>query len=196
VSILKLTIPQVFIVPAFLAFQILARPLMLCLGGPCEMVRCEMPKAERARFCVTAVADPEPAGCCAMAEEKSPPKSSPCGGCGGPKAAPPKADFCCGMDDKEKPESWPAGCDERRENCPGPFTTCSPCLPIPTYAEPTARLTARVSYEQTFIIAGLASRALVEADRQRVFLHAHSPPSFVPARAGPQICIENCSFLI
>ena len=193
VSILKLTIPQVFIVPAFLAFQVISRPLMLCLAGPCEMVRCELPEAERDRFCMTIDTDPEPVARCARAEKQA---SSPCSGCGDAEQAPTKTDFCCGMDEADEAESWPAGCDERGENCPGPFTASSPCLPIPIFAEPAVKMTASVSYDQTFTIAGQASRALVEADRQRVFQHAHSPPCFVPARTGSQICIEKCSFLI
>jgi len=163
------------------------------LAGPCEKVRCEMPDAERDRFCVTVDADPEPVACPAKAKKQA---SSPCGGCGDAGQAPAKADFCCGKDEADEAESGPAGCDGREENCPGPFTACSPCLPIPIFAEPTVKMTVRVSYDQTFIIAGQASRTLVEADRHRVFLHAHSPPSFIPARAGPQICIENCSLLI
>jgi hypothetical protein len=197
VSILKRTIPQVLIVPAFLAFQIVSRPLMLCVAGPCEMQRCEMSKIEAQKLCVAVNDKPAPAGRCAQAEKRATPaKSSPCGGCGEREATPSKTDFSCGMDNAKETKSRPAGCDEKSDKCPFASTTCSPCLPIPVFAEPTVKLATRVTYDQTFILIGQASRAMVEADRQRVFLHAHAPPSFIPARAGPQICIENCSFLI
>lgn len=193
----KLTIPQLLIVPAFLAFQIVSRPLMLCTAGPCEIQRCEMAKTPQQNLCLAVNEKPEPAECCAMAEKRvTPPKSSPCGGCGEHERTPAKTDFQCAMNDVTETECAPAGCKEPAEQCPFAETTCSPCLPIPVFAEPSVKIATRLTYDQTFVFQGQASRALVEANRYRGFLHTHSPPIFKPARAGPQICTENCSWLI
>jgi hypothetical protein len=197
VSILKRTIPQLLIIPAFLALQIVSRPLMLCVGDPCEMQRCEMAKAEQEKLCVAVNEKPEPAGCCAKTEKRvTPPKDSPCGGCGERDTTPAKTDFHCAMDGATDTKGLPGGCDKPTDQCPFAETTCSPCLPIPVFAEASAKIATRLTYDHTSILLGQASRALVEADHFRGFLHAHSPPFFKPARAGPQICIENCSWLI
>lgn len=196
VSRFKLTIPQFLIVPAFLAFQIVSRPWMLCMAGPCEMQRCELAKAEQ-QLCVSVNEVPEPDGCCAKGQkETTPSKASSCGGCGEWDAAPAKIDFHCAMDDATNTECAPGGCEEPAKECPFAETTCSPCLPIPVFAETSVKFGTRLTYDQTFILMGHASRALAEGDQFRGFLHAHSPPVFKPARAGPQICTKNCSWLI
>ena len=197
VSRLKLTIPQLLIVPAFLAFQIVSRPFMLCMAGPCEMQRCEMAKVQEQNLCLAVNTPSEPADCCAKAKKTvTPPKSSPCGGCGDWDMAPCKTESPCAMDQATESACFPEGCTDPGDKCPFATNTCSPCLPIPVFAEPSVKIATRLTYDQTFILMGQASRALVEADHFRGFLHAHAPPIFKPARAGPQICTENCSWLI
>ena len=194
VRMVKRIITTLLALSAFLTFQVVGRPLMICLVGSCRMLVCPVPETEREQFCVTVLAEAQKSGCCAMDEAEE--KTSPCGGCGKTEEAPAAIDFCGDFDSPDRPCFPPQDCDQRGDQCPGPFTACVPCLPIPVFSEPAVKLTARISIDQTCLLAAQATRALAEADIVRGFQHAHSPPCFVPARAGSQICIEKCSFLI
>jgi hypothetical protein len=137
---------------------------------------------ESVQFCMGEEPDIEFAGYCGTVEEEV----SSCGGCG-TEEEPIAADPCC-------PPS--EDCDSREGTCPGENPICGPCIPFHALAEPAFKLAARDAQEKIAAPAVQASRALAEANRRRSNLHAHSPPSFVLARAGPQICIEKCSFLL
>jgi hypothetical protein len=193
VRILKLTITAIVAIPAFLALQIVSRPLMLCLAGSCEMVQCDLTETELQSVCVPVDTDFMPSGCGRMAEKET---ASPCGGCGQPEDPPAQAGCCGDSELAESPCAGPDGCDVPASECPGPFAECAPCLPITMVAEASQDLTIRITDYTDYPPAQASTRALAEADRERGLLHAHSPPCVLPARAGPQICIENCSFLI
>ena len=193
VRILKLTIPAIIAIPAFLALQIVSRPLMFCLAGSCEMVQCDLTESDLQAVCVPLDSGFMPSGCGRMAEKET---ASPCGGCNQPEEPPAQAGCCGDPEPAKSPCAGPSGCDVPEGECPGPFAECAPCLPIAIIAEASTDLTIRITDYTDYPPASAATRALAEADRERGFLHAHSPPSFVPARAGPQVCIENCSFLI
>ena len=157
------------------------------------MVQCDLTETDLQSVCIPVDSDFMPFGCSGMIEEET---VSPCGGCGQPDEPPAQAGCC----DDPKPADWPCagaeGCDIPASECPGPFAECAPCLPITIVAAPSQESTIRISDYSRDLPAQTATRALAEADRERGFLHAHSPPSFIPARAGPQVCIENCSWLI
>jgi hypothetical protein len=191
VNLLRSTIAVVICLPAFVAFQTVSRPLMLCLQETCDMAQCEI--ADAGQPCEMAVQEPVVAPGCHESRMKT---VSSCGGCE-LKERPLRVASCNPDRTQTNPCcSTTEDKDNKSRNCPKPNPICGPCIPIQPLAQNPRSSLQDDSQKSPFILASAATRALADGDHLRGSLHTHSPPIVAVARSGPQICTEKCSFLL
>lgn len=200
---LRRTIIAVLAIPAFLGFQMTMAPAYLCLNTPCDPVDCEMLETTIEACCMEAVAVEPEAGCCmeAVAVEpatgccgealvdEEPMNCFPMGssGCSVPEEmAESMAEYC---------EAMSGQCFDPEGGCPVIVLGCMVCVPMRFEATPTAEALFReLQFKPDLAVAATLARDA--SHHRRALLYAHSPPIVPWARNGPQLCIENCAFLI
>jgi len=184
----------VLAIPAFLAFQMAARPILSCGENACDLLVLVMPclapdgatcaqkpTSVRTGCCL----DEEPVelvgGCCAAKPE---PKPSPCAGC----AENDEPEPLCSQSHKNSTD-MPSG------RCPEGKPLCVLCPTIPVAAEPSP--TRALRRPSTQILAALhIPKVTTEVPSGPLLIDSHAPPFSCLARAGPQRRVMLCSFLL
>lgn len=179
---------------SFLAFQIVTRPPIRCpaakvfnLWQGCAM-RPFSAAAERATGPESASSRDDSRNCCTRGETlpqqvECHPTHNPAGNCG--------ADGCtgkshCSQSTKETGQ---------RRDCPLKAAGCDTCIQNRFIWEATRFRTTTTPPAKTSLAAA-ATRALEETNRQLDHRHGLLPPVCVMARAGPDLRIQQCSFLL
>ncbi|GAB4325564.1 MAG: hypothetical protein Kow0074_19400 [Candidatus Zixiibacteriota bacterium] len=181
----------VLAIPAFIAFQIAARPMVSCGKNACELMvqimPCTMvqvdavdePVAEMGGCCQKKAPPPEPTGCRNTVET-----SSPCSRCTSVETSVPV-----------RAESHAAGDDSEEPQCPGNAPLCGLCPLIPVAAEPAAKTRAPDVRVHVLPIVH-CSATLTQSYEGLWEKHNHAPHTTILARAGPDRRVELCSFLL
>lgn len=186
----------VLAIPAFLAFQMAARPILSCGENACDLLERMMPClgltdadcgtrtiAQGTRCCLPQKPVESITGCCT---EKSQPEpaSSPCSGCAEKGSTEP---LC--SQSGEDPTEMPNG------RCPEGKPLCLICPTVPVAAEPSP--TRALRRPSTQILAAIQiPKVTTEVLRGPLLIESHAPPFSALARAGPERRTAFCSFLL
>ena len=179
----------VLTIPAFITFQVAARPMLSCGEDPCEMLiqlmSCQSPAGQASASEPAAVVSscssedlstPAAGGCCKSDQEPSPRAER-----GGSEAA----NHPCGR----------GAATDHEGRCPEGLPLCALCPLAPVAVEPAPGLNLRSAPDPTLHAVNIPA-LFAEALHGPQVIYSHAPPLSALARAGPERRLQICSFLL
>ena len=179
-------------IPAFMAFQVAARPMLLCGKDACDLVAQLIPCMMRSVESQTVVAEVVLPGCCREDAPKEPgvgccesvKETSPCSGCLGKNSSEQLSDHDESNDSPSEPPCCPEG-----------LPMCALCPSIPVAADLSSK--PRVPELRVQVLPSLHIPSfLAHAVQGPWGIRSHAPPLSDLTRAGPERRIDLCSFLL
>jgi hypothetical protein len=175
-------------ISSFLGLQTFCRPYLICITKACEIGGI---KTSSVGACVAhAVEENRHCGRCAKTPLANPARENA------------EANAACQLPCKanvDSPTSTACGATGAKpgpgSKCPIRALSCLYCIPARFVWEPAPTVINR-SRMAADLPAVIATIAMNNADRERRLTHTHSPPTLQPARAGSQLRVALCSFLL
>ena len=170
----------VLAIPAFLAFQMAARPILSCGEDACDLLERVMPclgltdaacgsqPVAQKTGCCFAEKPVEPVGGCCAEKVAAKPKPSPCSGCVGNDAPEPLCNKSA-----DEPTEMPNG------RCPEGTPLCLICPTVPVAAEPSPTRALRRPLTQ-IVVAVAIPRTTTEVPRGPLLIESHAPLNSSP----------------